>query len=322
MAFTSPKLMLAAGILGVASLSFVGVGGYAAFTSAVQADSTVQSGTFDLNVIPGKTGVNGSFKNDTQSSDSNIATCTAGGIAQNDAQFGSNGCFESSAANGIWQWGSGDNAPKFVLNPATADVFGHPYTNGFSLTLPNVGPGVAYATNFTVEDYGTLQGLVTDLTYAAPSSPNDLSNGSVIYVYQAAGSTQNFNDPTTDGQYSGMQGVAGCGTNSPAPSTVVGAQCYQGAPFETTDQWGHQLQQTNYWTLLGSTSASVDYTFKVVNGFVQPWYLTSSQSTPTPPGSEGGLGLKVVVAVRAATGNSAEGQSFSPTFSVNGTSLP
>jgi hypothetical protein len=43
------RLTLAAGVLGVASLAFVGVGGYAAFTSNVSLDSTATSGTFILN---------------------------------------------------------------------------------------------------------------------------------------------------------------------------------------------------------------------------------------------------------------------------------
>ena len=50
------RLTLAAGVLGVASLAFVGVGGYAAFTSNVNLGTSATAGTFILNAAAVGTG--------------------------------------------------------------------------------------------------------------------------------------------------------------------------------------------------------------------------------------------------------------------------
>ncbi len=294
----SSKLIFAAGSLGVASLAFVGVGGYAAFTSAVSSPLNVTSGTFVLNVSKGV-------------SESSI-TCTQGGVAQNNAWFGSNQCFEGSAANGVWQYGSGYNAP--VENATGSNL---------SITIPNVSPGVAYGSNFSVQDYGSLQGLIQYVNYSANQN-NSLAQGTKIYVYQAVGEYQDFtpNGPvygqTSGGGYVGCSGVNDFST----PSTVVGAQCLQGAlNTGLTNNYGNTYNAITFYELLGQTAANANGQFKVINGFVQPWRNT--QSSPlVAPGSEGGMSFKAVVAVSDATGNSAENQNITPSFSVIGDTLP
>ncbi|MDA8117587.1 MAG: hypothetical protein M0000_09500 [Actinomycetota bacterium] len=293
----SSKLLLAAGSLGVASLAFVGVGGYAAFTSTVSGNLNVTSGTFVLNVSKG-------------TSESSI-TCTQGGIAQNNAWFGSNQCFEGSAANGVWQWGSGYNAP--VENASGSNI---------SITIPNVSPGVAYGSNFSVQDYGSLQGLVQYVNYTANQN-NALAQGTKIYVYQAVGQYQKFDNGTVyglnqNGSYYACSGVNDFST----PSTVVGAQCLQGAlNTGLTDRYGNTYSAITFYELLGQTAANGNAQFKVLNGFVQPWRNTQT-SALAAPGSEGGVSFKAVVAVSDATGNSAEYQTITPSFSVIGDTLP
>lgn len=53
------KLTIAGGILGVAALTFVGVGSYATYTSNVTANNTITSGTFQLQAVVGTTSVSG-----------------------------------------------------------------------------------------------------------------------------------------------------------------------------------------------------------------------------------------------------------------------
>lgn len=61
------KLTLAGGVLGVASLAFVGVGGYALDTSSVAVNNSFSSGTFQLQVVPGTATVSGQFIHDANS---------------------------------------------------------------------------------------------------------------------------------------------------------------------------------------------------------------------------------------------------------------
>ncbi len=293
----SSKLIFAAGSLGVASLAFVGVGGYAAFTSTVSSSLAVTSGTFVLNVSKGI-------------SESSI-TCTQGGVASNNAWFGSNQCFEGSAANGVWQWGSGYNAPVETASGSN-----------LSITIPNVSPGVAYGSNFSVQDYGSLQGLVQYVKYAANQN-NPLAQGTKIYAYQAVGQYQDFANgtiygKTLSGSYDACNGV----NDFSAPSTVVGAQCLQGAlNTGLTDRYGNTYSAITFYELIGQTAANANGQFKVLNGFVQPWRNTQT-SALVAPGSEGGISFKAVVAVSDATGNSAEDQNITPSFSVIGDTLP
>ncbi len=294
------RLVIAAAALGLASLTFVGVGGYAAFTSQVTASAQVTSGEFNLVVQTGTTALG----------------CTAGGLQQNAQQFGNPGCFEGSAVNGVWQWGDGYNAPVEQLNGQD---------NGFSLTVPNMSPGVAYSANFSVEDFGTLQGLVTQVTYTPPtftSSNDGLAQGSEIYLYQPAGSYEVY---PNGGPVYGTQDCTAVGDSS-TPSTTLGSQCYQGATTTKTDQWTHPYQNTTYWELIGSFNATQAGVAKVREGFVQPWYPDGPNGGQKAPGDEGGVTLKAVVAVHDALANGGsnvnEETTFAPSFAVQGTSLP
>lgn len=282
------KLFLAAGSLGIASLSFVGVGGYAAFTDAINGSSQVTGGTFVLNVTPGPSAIN----------------CTSGGYAQNGAMFGNPGCFEGSAANGDWQWGSGYNLPKELVGNNGKDL---------TITVPNVSPGVSYASNFSVQDYGSLQGIVTNVNYAAaPTSA--LSAGTMIYFYQAVQSYQVYPNGT-------IYGTKNCVNvnDSTTPSPIAGARCLVGSTHASTGSYVPTT--TTYYELLGATVANGNASFKVIEGFVQPWRNTQS-SDLKQPGSEAGPTFKVIVGVHDATGNGAENQTMTPTFSVLGETLP
>ncbi|MDA8374705.1 MAG: hypothetical protein M0Z91_10765 [Actinomycetota bacterium] len=266
----SSKLFLAAGSLGVASLAFVGVGGYAAFTDAVNGHIQASSGVFAVNVSADTTNV--------------PVSCTSGGMAQNLALFGSSGCFEWAAVNGS------TNAPT---EQVSAPGSWNNYT-GLTISISNASPGVAYAANFGVQDYGSLQGIITQVEYQAPAY-NALAQGSTVYFYQAT-SQYSSSNPIPDG----------C-------TRIVGANCLIGGGTNSTSG--------TIWTLLGSTPAYANASFKVTNAFLQPWRQNPTSGLQAP-GDEGGASFKAIFAVADATGNTAENETITPSFNVIGETLP
>lgn len=270
----SSKMLLAAGSLGVASLAFVGVGGYAAFTDQVTGQIHASSGVFALNV--------------SEATTRTPISCTSGGLAQNGALFGSEGCFEWAAVN------SSTNAPTEQLSsPGSWNNY-----TGITMSITNASPGVAYASNFGVQDYGSLQGIVTQVNYQADQN-NALAQGSNVYMYYAHGS---YNNST--------------GSSDPSPagcSAVVGANCLLGG----TDSSGNGT----LWALIGSTPANANASFKFSNGFLQPWRQNPTSGL-SAPGDEGGFTFKAVVAVADATGNAAQNETITPSLQVIGETLP
>ena len=272
----STKLLLAAGSLGVASLAFVGVGGYAAFTDQVTGQVNASSGVFALNVSEATTKA--------------PVTCTSGGLAQNGAMFGADNatCFEWAAVN------ASTNAPTEQL---TSPGSWNNYT-GITMSISNASPGVAYAANFGVQDYGSLQGILTQINYQAVQN-NALAQGSKVYFYQASGSYNNSS-----------------GSSDPAPvgcSSVVGTSCLLGV----ADTSGNGT----LWSLVGTTPANANASFALKNAFLQPWRQNPTSGL-VGPGDEGGFTFKAVVAVADATGNAAQNETITPSFQVIGETLP
>lgn len=134
------RLTLAAGVLGVASLAFVGVGGYAAFTSNVNLDTSATPGTFLLNASVGSTG-EGCATGNTQS-----------------------GCLYFDAAN--YQ----ANAGTSVINNNNSTITTQGTNATATWTIPNMVPGDFYYADYTLTDVGTLQGKVSTVTYNPPTS--------------------------------------------------------------------------------------------------------------------------------------------------------
>ena len=269
----SSRLVLAAATLGLASLTFVGVGGYAAFTDQVTTAATITSGTFQVGANAGTVSVG----------------CTANGLQQEYSYFGSSNCFEWAAVN------ASTNMPVLNITPPTTSN-----SASATLTVGNVVPGVFYAADITAQDWGTAQGLISQVTYTPPTSTSTLAQGSNIYIYQYAGSAIATSSYTPS-----------CGNYSSSPSTTIGSSCY--------------ATSKNLWTLVGEGNAGSSITAKTVNGFVQPWL--SGPNGRTAPGDEGGVTFKLVVAVSDALANTSSGisneaQTFNASFAVQGTTLP
>lgn len=133
------RLTLAAGVLGVASLAFVGVGGYAAFTSNVNLDTSATPGTFLLNASVGSTGEG----------------CATGNIQIS--------CFPKDAANYNTNIGKSVVSNNSIVTPHGTNAIA-------TWTIPNMAPGDTYYSDYTLTDVGTLQGKVSTVTYNPPTS--------------------------------------------------------------------------------------------------------------------------------------------------------
>ena len=129
------RLTVAAGIMGVASLSFVGIGGYAAFTSNAQLSASTVSGSFILNTTSTKSGT------------SCIVT---------------NNCFGFDAVNASTNAGT----TSAVNNPA---IIPGGQNSKITWSVPNMAPGDQYWSQITVQDWGTLQGEIAGVTYTPPA---------------------------------------------------------------------------------------------------------------------------------------------------------
>jgi len=141
------KLTLAAGVLGVASLAFVGVGGYAAFTSQADLSTQATAGTFILNASVGKTGESCAPNNQQQSClyfDAQNYASASGSLPANIGDIG-------GVANNSIITPDGKNA-------------------SLVWTVPNMAPGDSYYADITLFDAGTLQGKVYEVTYTPPKS--------------------------------------------------------------------------------------------------------------------------------------------------------
>lgn len=135
------RLTLAAGVLGVGSLAFVGVGGYAAFTSNVNLNTSATAGSFILNATPGTTG----------------ESC-----AQNSGGFGGF-CAPQDAVNSSTNIGSlSDFSNSTSITPEGTNA-------SATWTVPNMAPGDMYYADVILTDVGTLQGEVSAVTYTPPS---------------------------------------------------------------------------------------------------------------------------------------------------------
>lgn len=130
------KLTVAAGIMGVASLSFVGIGGYAAFTSNAELSASTLSGTFILN---------------TTATDSGTSCINS-----------SSNCFSFDAANLDTNAGT----VNAVNNPA---IVPGGQNSTITWSVPNMAPGDQYWSDITVQDWGTLQGEIAGVTYTPPA---------------------------------------------------------------------------------------------------------------------------------------------------------
>jgi len=141
------KLTLAAGVLGVASLAFVGVGGYAAFTSQADLSTQATAGTFILNASVGKTGEYCPTGNQQQSClffDAPNYASPSGSLPANIGQVAvntNNSIITPNGTNASWAW-----------------------------TVPNMAPGDSYYADVKLFDAGTLQGKVYEVTYTPPKS--------------------------------------------------------------------------------------------------------------------------------------------------------
>lgn len=141
------KLTLAAGVLGVASLAFVGVGGYAAFTSQADLSTQATAGTFILNASVGKTGESCAPNNQQKSClfyDAPNYASPSGSLPANIGQVAvntNNSIITPNGTNASWAW-----------------------------TVPNMAPGDSYYADVTLFDAGTLQGKVYEVTYTPPKS--------------------------------------------------------------------------------------------------------------------------------------------------------
>jgi hypothetical protein len=143
-------LTLAAGVLGVASLAFVGVGGYAAFTSSVGLNAKITSGTFAMEATAGKaeTACNPTNPSGTwcHPGDAVNATANNGTIAQQG--------FNASTIN---------------------------------YTIPNMAPGDEYFGDVLIKDVGTLQGTVNTVAYTPPQgTPSALLQNMSVGVEEYA----------------------------------------------------------------------------------------------------------------------------------------
>ncbi len=161
------RLTLAAGVLGVASLAFVGVGGYAAFTSNVNLDTSATPGTFLLNASAGSTG-EGCATGNTQTT-----------------------CLPWDAGN--YQNNKGTSVVNY--NNSTIETLGA--NAKATWTIPNMAPGDTYYADYTLKDVGTLQGKVSTVTYTIPSSLTttqlQLLSDMTVTVQELTGSTSSGN---------------------------------------------------------------------------------------------------------------------------------
>jgi len=251
------RLTLAAGVLGVASLAFVGVGGYAAFTSNANLDTSATAGTFILNASVGKTG----------------EACASGNTQQ--------GCFSFDADNYLSNQGS---LSGLANNQVTT-------TDGSNASLtwtaPNMAPGDEYWADIYLQDAGTLQGKVSEVTYTPPKgTPSALLQDMTVTVQELTGSN---NGQKT---WTNLPRVGGNNIDS----SQVGA---------------------------GNYAATGNYTFST-NGnvpFLQPLDVTNGIATLSP-GDEQSAEFRVIYTLSDSATNAAEGQTVSPTLNFVGTSLP
>jgi hypothetical protein len=159
------RLTLAAGVLGVASLAFVGVGGYAAFTSNVNLDTSATAGTFLLNAKVGTTG-EGCASGNTQASclffDANNYTNNIGGFSS----LSNNTNITSDGDNALLKW-----------------------------DVPNMAPGDYYFADIYLRDVGTLQGKVSEVTYTPPTgTPSQLLKDMTVTVQEFTGTKTVINN--------------------------------------------------------------------------------------------------------------------------------
>jgi hypothetical protein len=254
------RLTLAAGVLGVASLAFVGVGGYAAFTSNANLDTSATAGTFILNASVGKTG----------------EACASGNTQQ--------GCFSFDADNYLSNQGS---LSGLANNQVTT-------TDGSNASLtwtaPNMAPGDEYFADIYLQDAGTLQGKVSEVTYTPPKgTPSALLQDMTVTVQELTGSN-NGQKTWTNLPRVGGKNIDG---------TQVGA---------------------------GNYAATGNYTFSTaVNDknvpFLQPLDVVNGQPTLSP-GDEQSAEFRVIYTLSDSATNPAETQTVSPTLNFVGTSLP
>jgi hypothetical protein len=250
------RLTLAAGVLGVASLAFVGVGGYAAFTSNANLDTSATAGTFILNANVGKTG----------------EACASGNTQQS--------CLYFDADN----YASNQGSLSGLANNQVTTTDGS--NASLTWTAPNMAPGDEYWADIYLQDTGTLQGKVSEVTYTPPKgTPSALLQDMTVTVQELTGSNTWTNLPRVGG------------------NNIDGSQVGAG----------------NY-------AATGNYTFStaVNNGnvpFLQPLDVTNGQATLSP-GDEQSAEFRVIYTLSDSATNAAEGQTVSPTLNFVGTSLP
>lgn len=141
------KLTLAAGVLGVASLAFVGVGGYAAFTSQADLSAQATAGTFILNASVGKTG----------------ESCASGNEQQSCLYYDAQNYGQSSGSLPANIGQAKVNANSVTITPNGANA-------SLAWTVPNMAPGDSYYVDVKLYDAGTLQGKVSEVTYTPPTN--------------------------------------------------------------------------------------------------------------------------------------------------------
>ncbi len=159
------RLTLAAGVLGVASLAFVGVGGYAAFTSNVNLGTSATAGTFILNAAAVGTG-----------------QACATGNTQSDCLFFDAGNYST-------------NQGSLSLPNNNTNITPGGNNASVQWTVPNMAPGDEYWSVVSLTDVGTLQGKVYQVTYNPPSNPTpaqaQLLADMTVTVQERTGTTTN-----------------------------------------------------------------------------------------------------------------------------------
>jgi len=269
------RLTLAAGVLGVASLAFVGVGGYAAFTSNANLDTSATAGTFILNASVGKTG----------------ETCASGNTQQS--------CLYFDADNYTSNQGSLSN----LKNYSTISTDG--LDASLKWTAPNMAPGDEYWADIYLQDVGTLQGKVSEVTYTPPST----------------------------GTSSASTGTSSASTGTSSASTGTSSALLKDMTVTVQEQF-----QGTWYTLprlsndfggngSGNLPANKSYTFgtAVKHGnvpFLQPLDVTTNGKATLSPGYEQNAEFRVIYTLLDSAPNNVEGQTVSPTLNFVGTSLP
>ncbi len=228
------RLTLAAGVLGVASLAFVGVGGYAAFTSNVNLDTSATPGTFLLNVSAGSTG-EGCAAGNTQSS-----------------------CFFYDAGN------YKANVGTAVVNNNNSTITPQGTNATATWTIPNMAPGDFYYADYTLTDVGTLQGKVSQVTYTphwSSSSQHSLLSSMTVTVQERIPSGKWVNLPRA-GSNNATSSQVGQG-NLPATSgyTFTTAVTGGNVPFLQPKGTSSDEQSAEFrvvYTLLDSAGNTVE----------------------------------------------------------------